>query len=124
MPSSGRRPSLSGVIALLLALALSGPPKASLNSVPLAVSSWCWGSRCGAPIAASRRTVVTTKGAAVHVTLGFEPTQVHVAVAGAPVKAVNSLNRLSWRATRGGGVTITATGTHGWVTYVGRLRLR
>jgi hypothetical protein len=112
------------VVALLLALAFAGPPKATLNNVPLAISSWCWGTRCGAPIAASQRTVVTAKGATVRVTLGFEPTQVHVAVAGASVKAATSSNRVTWRATHGGGVTITATGTRGWVTYVGRIRLR
>jgi hypothetical protein len=112
------------MVALLVALALAGPPKATLEGTPLAVSSWCWGTRCGAPIAASRRVIVVRRGATVRVALGFEPTQVRVAVAGAPVRATVGSRSIAWRAARSGGVSITVTGARGWVTYVGRIRLR
>jgi hypothetical protein len=111
------------MVALLLALVFAGPPKATLDGAPLAVSSWCWGTRCGAPIAASQRTVAVRRGATVRVSFGFEPTQVRVAIAGHPVR-VAPASSVAWRATRAGGVTITAIGARGWVTYVGRIRLR
>jgi hypothetical protein len=31
---------------------------------------------------------------------------------------------ISWRARSGGGLTISVSGRRGWVTYVGRIRLR
>jgi hypothetical protein len=116
------------MVALLIVLALAGPPRATLatssTSVPLAVSSWCWGTHCGAPIAASSRTLNATRGSLVHVRLTFEPAQAHIAVAGHPVRAVVEGKDVSWRATRGGGVTAWVTGPRGWVTYVGQIRLR
>jgi hypothetical protein len=112
------------VVALLIALALAGPPRATIENVPLAVSSWCWGSRCGAPIAASTRTVTVSRGATVHVRLAFAPTGAHVSIAGRPVRAAFGSREISWRAAAGGGATITATGARGWVTYVVRLRIR
>jgi hypothetical protein len=115
-------------LAVAFALAVSGPPHASLlagtATAPLAVSSWCWGTRCGAPIAASTKTAVVARQSLVHVDLAFAPTHVHVAVAGRTVPVSIHGRELSWRATRGGGLTINVTGTHGWVTYVGRIRLR
>jgi len=91
--------------------------------VPLTVSSWCWAARCGAPIARSRRTVVATRGATIRISLGFAPTQVHLAVGGAAVGSSLRGEILTWRARRAGGISLTATGVHGFVTYVGRLRL-
>ncbi|HEY6960872.1 MAG TPA: hypothetical protein VI408_03185 [Gaiellaceae bacterium] len=112
------------MVALLIALFLAGPPRATLDGVPLAVSSWCWGTHCGAPIAASTRTVSVARGSTVTVQLAFEPVSVHVAIAGVPERTVVGTHAVTWRATRAGGVTITATGGKGWVTYVGRLRIR
>jgi hypothetical protein len=115
-------------LAIAIALSVSGPPHASLTAgtatVPLAVSSWCWGTRCGAPIAASTRTAAVARRTLVRVDLAFIPTHEHVAVAGRTVAVSVHGRELSWPATRGGGLTINVTGKHGWVTYVGRIRLR
>jgi hypothetical protein len=117
------------VVALLaLVLGVSRPPAAYVsvgaNRVPLAISSWCWGAHCGAPIAASTRTATVSKGATVRIELTFVPTRVRVAVAGAQVRAETSGREISWRATRQGGMTINVTTAKGWVIYVGRLKLR
>jgi hypothetical protein len=117
------------VVALFAALALAAaPPKATLETaaarVPLAISSWCWSSRCGAPIAKSTRTAVVPRGSLVTVRLAFVPRRVHLAIAGVQVRVVTQGREVSWRAARGGGLTLTAVGPRGWVTYVGRIRLR
>ena len=116
------------MVAVLAALALAAPPKAALDTggarVPLAISSWCWRGRCGAPIARSTRTAVVASGTLVTVELAFVPTRVRLAVAGKPLTVARSGRLVTWRASRGGGLTLTATGGRGWVTYVGRIRLR
>jgi hypothetical protein len=116
------------VVAVLATLALAAPPKAALDTgaaqVPLAISSWCWRSRCGAPIARSTRTAVVPAGTPVTVELAFVPSRVHLAVAGKPLAVATRGRLVSWRARRGGGLTLTVTGGRGWVTYVGRIRLR
>ena len=116
------------MVVLLIALALAGPPRATLTagsaSVPLAVSSWCWGTHCGAPIAASGKTLTAARGSLVHVHLTFDPLQVRVALAGTRVKVAVHGRDVSWPARRGGGLTVYATGARGWVAYVGRIRLR
>lgn len=116
------------MVALLVALALAGPPKATITNgtgtFPLAISSWCWGARCGAPIAASTKPATTYRGALVTVQLAFVPRRVSVAVAGKAMSPLVHGSLVSWRARIGGGLTVHATGARGWVTYVGRLRLR
>lgn len=116
------------MLPLVVALALATPPKAALDTgaarVPLAISSWCWRARCGAPIARSTRTAVVPAGTLVTVELAFVPKRVHLAVAGKALAVTRSGRALSWHARRGGGLTLTATGGSGWVTYVGRIRLR
>jgi len=116
------------VIGILLALAVAAPPRATLSTgaatVPLAVSSWCWGAHCGAPIAASTRTAVVRRGAQVRVDLAFAPSSVYVAVSGRRVRVVVHNREISWPARTAGGLTINATGARGWVTYVGRIRIR
>jgi hypothetical protein len=116
------------MVALIAAVALAGPPRAVLHAgsaqVRLTVSSWCWRGHCGAPIAASKKLVVTAAGTLVAVDLGFDPTRVRVAIAGRSVAAAVHGRQVSWRAARGGGLTMTVTGARGWVTYVGRVRLR
>jgi osmotically-inducible protein OsmY len=116
------------IVALVLALALVTPPKATLQTatarVPLAISSYCWRYRCSAPFTASRRAAAVTRGAYVTVHLAFLPRTVRVLVGGRSAAATIHGDDVSWRVERGGGLSITATGTRGWVTYVGRLRLR
>lgn len=114
--------------ALALSLAFLHVPGAVLESgssrVPLTVSSWCIGGRCGAPIAASTRVTVAPRGGVVRCAFGFAPRRVAVNVGGAPVAATGTGTAREWRVTRGGGVTITATAPGLFVTYVGRLALR
>jgi hypothetical protein len=115
------------VLAVVLA-ALAGPPHAYIATasghVPLAVSSWCWRPRCGAPIAASTKTAIVRRGSTVRVQLAFAPTSARVAVAGSPVKLTRQGGALTWVATRAGGMTISVTAAKGWITYVGRLVVR
>ena len=115
------------MVALLAAVAVAGPPKAFLHAgsaeVRLAVSSWCWRNRCGAPIAASKRVAVAPRGSVVAVELTFTPKRTRVEIAGRPVAVSVHGHELSWPLARGGGVTITVTSAVGWVTYVGRLRV-
>jgi hypothetical protein len=122
---------LVALVALLLGVA--HPPAAYVRvgaaHVPLAISSWCWGAHCGAPIAASTRTARVRRGSTVSVVLAFEPTQVHVAVAGArqrtSIRRTSSRSdEVSWRAGRSGGITINTLSPRGFVTYVGRLIVR
>lgn len=113
---------------LAVAAALAAPPSASLYAgggrLPLAVSSWCRGNHCGAPIAASRRVARVAKGSLVRCVFGFEPERVTVSVGGRRVRVSLHGAEADWRATRGGGLTVTATAATVWVTYVGRIRLR
>ncbi len=92
--------------------------------MPLAISSWCWGAHCGAPIAASTRTATVRRGGTIHVELGFAPKRVQVAVAGVREHVTTSGHEISWRARHAGGMTLNVTSGKGWVIYVGRLRLR
>jgi hypothetical protein len=117
------------VLALAaVALALTRPPAAYVDTgsthVPLTISSWCWAARCGAPIAASRRVARVHRGATVRIHLGYAPTEVSFAVGGVRIKPTVRGTDLTWRATRGGGLSLTATGVRGFVTYVGRLALQ
>jgi hypothetical protein len=116
------------VTLLALLLGVARPPaayvSAGANRAPLAVSSWCWGAHCGAPIAASTRTATVSRGGTIHIDLQFVPTRVRVEVAGVRTKTTLAGREITWRATRGGGMTVNVTGPKGWVIYVGRLRLR
>lgn len=114
------------LVALLLGVAR--PPAAYVSvgatRVPLAISSWCWGAHCGAPIAASNRTATVPRGSTVRIELQFVPTRAHVAVAGVQQRATTAGREITWRATRSGGMTVDVTTAKGWVIYVGRLKLR
>lgn len=114
------------LVALLLGAARPPAAYVSVGSahVPLAISSWCWSTRCGAPISASTKTARVGRGSLVRVELAFEPIQAHVAVAGHPTVVLTHGRELTWRASRSGGLTLNVTGTRGWVTYVGRLVVR
>src|SRR5690349_25166902 len=92
----------------LLTLGLARPPAAYVEPghVRLAVSSWCWGSHCGAPIAASGKSAVLRRGARVTVAFAFTPATVRVGVGGRGVSVARDGNEISWRAARAGGMTI------------------
>jgi hypothetical protein len=111
-----------------LLLGVARPPHAYVSvgavRVPLAISSWCWRSRCGAPIAASKRTATLRRGETVTIVLTFAPTRARVAVDGVPQRVVRSGKRVSWRAAKAGGITVSVTARPGWITYVGRLAVR
>ena len=115
------------MVALVAALVLAGPPRATLStpvaSVPLVMSSWCWNARCGAPFSSAKKTASAARGATVSVGLGFVPRHVRVAIAGRQVSVVTRGRVVSWAAARGGGVTVHVTSPRGWVTYVGRLKV-
>jgi hypothetical protein len=117
----------SVVVALIAALVLAGPPRATVSTasgtVPLVMSSWCWNAHCGAPFSSAKKTATAARGSSVSVGLGFVPRHVRVAIAGKQVAVVTRGRIISWAAARGGGVTVHATGPHGWVTYVGRLKV-
>src|SRR3954451_235981 len=107
----------------VFALGLARPPAAYVEPghVRLAVSSWCWGAHCGAPIAASGRSAVLRRGARVTVAFAFAPATVKVAIGGSGVPVLRHGKEISWRASRAGGMTINVTGSGGFVAYVGRL---
>src|SRR5690348_18422004 len=117
----------SNVVALIAALVLTGPPGASISTAagtaPLVMSSWCWNAHCGAPFTTAKKTATAARGATVSVGLGFTPRHVRVAIAGKQVSVVTRGRIVSWAAGRGGGVPVHVTGPHGWVTYVGRLKV-
>lgn len=116
------------VALVALLLGVSRPPGAYVSvgstRVPLAISSWCWGPRCGAPIAPSTRTAVVPRGSTVRVELRFVAQRARVAVSGVPEKTTAMGREITWRAAHGGGITVNVTAAQGWVIYVGRLRLR
>jgi hypothetical protein len=116
------------IALVVLMLGLVRPPAAYLQAgptrVPLAISSWCWGKRCGAPIAASTKTATVARGTTLRAEFAFAPSAPRVAVGGTPVTVTHRGSELSWRVTRGGGLTLHVTGPRGWVTYVGRIAIR
>jgi hypothetical protein len=115
------------VLALaLVVLGLASPPKAYVEpgNAPLAVSSWCWGAHCGAPISASTRTTTVRRGTTLRVELAFTPVSARVAVGGQPVHLVKRGRELSWQAGKAGGLTISVSAAKGFVVYVGRVVVR
>jgi hypothetical protein len=115
------------VVALVAALVLAAPPKATLSTtaktVPLVLSSWCWNAHCGAPFSSAKKTATAARGSTVSVALAFVPRHVRVAIAGKQTAVTTRGRVVYWAAARGGGVTVHATGPRGWVTYVGRLKV-
>ena len=114
------------LLAVLLGLARPPAAYVSVGStrVPLAITSWCWGAHCGAPIAASTHTAVVSRGSTVRVELRFAPQHVLVAVAGFPERAKVAGREITWRAGHAGGITVNVRAAPGFITYVGRLRLK
>jgi hypothetical protein len=114
------------LVALLFAAA--HPPAAYVDTgsahIPLAITSWCWDGRCGAPLGHTGRRVVVSRGTPVRVELPFEPVDATVNVAGEAGRPVTRGHEVSWTATRGGGLTVNVTYRRGWVVYSARLALR
>jgi hypothetical protein len=110
-------------VLLALLLGVARPPAAYVEPghIRLAVSSWCWARRCGAPIARSGRPAVLARGSIVRVRFAFVPTAARVAVGGSQLVVLRHGSEISWRAGRSGGMTINVTGAKGFVAYVGRL---
>jgi hypothetical protein len=116
------------VIVPLAAVLVAAPHAPAAYVEPghlrLAVSSWCWQRRCGAPIARSGRPVLVRRGSTVRVHFTFAPTAARVAVAGRQVAVTRRGADITWTASRGGGMTINVTASKGFVAYVGRLVVR
>jgi hypothetical protein len=114
------------LVALLLAAA--HPPAAYVDTgtahVPLAITSWCWDARCGAPLGHTDRRVVVARGAAVRVGLKFEALDATVNVGGGRARSTTRGHEVTWTATRGGGLTVNVKYRRGWVIYSARLALR
>ncbi len=109
------------LVALLLGTVKPPAAYAAPGHVRLAVSSWCWGTHCGAPIAASGRPIVVRRGGSVMVSFAARPTRVRVAVSGAPIAVTTVGSTVSWHPKRMGGMTINVTYSKGFAAYVGRL---
>jgi hypothetical protein len=113
---------------LVAALAAAQPPAAYVDTgtarVPLAVTSWCWAARCGAPLGLSPRRVSVVRGAVVRVELAVAATGATVSVGGVHEKATVRGRELTFAATRGGGVSALVRFRQGWVIYTARLALR
>jgi len=116
------------VLAFLAALLLvaARPPAAYVEPghVKLAVSSWCWGTSCGAPISASGKPVVVSRGSTISIDFAVAPTSVRVTLSGAPVRFTRRGSTILWTARRMGGMTVSANFAKGFVSYVGRVVVR
>lgn len=117
------------MLALVASLLLAAlPPPAYVDTgtarVPLAITSWCWDARCGAPLGHAGKRVVVARRAPVRVELKFEPLGATVSVAGGRVAPTTRGREVSWTATRGGGLTVYVKYKRGWVIYSARLALR
>jgi hypothetical protein len=117
------------VIALAASLLVAAaPPAAYVDTgtahVPLGITSWCWDTRCGAPLGHTGRRVLVARGAHVRVELKFEPLEATVNVAGRATRPATRGREVSWTATRGGGLTVFVKYRRGWVIYSARLALR
>jgi hypothetical protein len=117
------------VLALFaLLFAAAQPPAAYVDTgtahVPLAITSWCWDARCGAPLGHAARRVVVSRGAPVRVELKFEAVEATVNVSGGRTTSTARGREVTWKATRGGGLTVNVKYKRGWVIYTAQLALR
>ena len=114
------------LVALLFGVA--HPPAAFVDTgatrIPLAITSWCWDTGCGAPLGHSSRRITITRGAPVRVELKLEPLEATVTVAGTPARATVRGRELSWPAAHGGGISAFVKYRRGWVVYTARLAVR
>ena len=110
------------LVVALAALALAGPPPATITSIKKPPRSPCDIIFCRwFADAAATRVVRVHRGATVRVTLAFDPTDARLTIAGRPQAVTGRGHELDWRATRSGGISLRVTSPHGWVTYFARL---
>lgn len=114
------------VLALLIGAA--APPPAYVDTgtahVPLAITSWCWDARCGAPLGQSSRRAFVRRGATVRLEMQFDALDAHVTVGGASAHATTRGREVTWTATHTGGLTAYVKYRRGWVIYTARLAFR
>jgi hypothetical protein len=115
-------------IVLALLLGVAAPPPAYVDTgaahVPLAITSWCWDARCGAPLGASGGRAFVRRGATVRLEVRFEAVDANVSVGGASARATARGREVTWTARRSGGLTAYVKYRRGWVLYSGRLAFR
>ena len=113
-------------MGVLLALLIAAtPPPAYVDTgsahVPLAITSWCWDMRCGAPLGPSSRRALVHRGATVRLEVKFDALDANVSVGGMSAHAVAEGRVVSWKATRAGGLTAYVKYRRGWVIYSARI---
>ena len=117
-----------GVLVALLIAAAAPPPTAYVDTgathVPLAITSWCWDARCGAPLGQSSRRAFVRRGSTVRLEVKFDALDANVSVGGAPAHATTRGREVTWRATSTGGLTAYVKYRRGWVIYTARLAFR
>jgi hypothetical protein len=114
------------VLALIaVVLGVAAPPTAYVDTgstrVPLAITSWCWDARCGAPLGPSSRRVRVHRGATVRLEVKLDAFDANVSVGGRSAHAVADGREVSWKATRAGGLTAYVKYRRGWVIYSARI---
>jgi hypothetical protein len=114
------------LVALLIAAAAPPPAYVDTGSahVPLAITSWCWDARCGAPLGPSSRRAYVRRGATVRLEVKFDALDANVSVGGAPAHATTRGHQVTWTATHTGGLTAYVKYRRGWVIYTARLAFR
>jgi hypothetical protein len=116
-----------GVLVALL-IAVAAPPPAYVDTgsahVPLAITSWCWDARCGAPLGPSSRRAFVHRGATVRLEVKFDALDANISVGGAPAHATTRGREVTWTATHTGGLTAYVKYRRGWVIYTARLAFR
>ena len=117
--------AMLALVALLFAAA--SPPPAYVDTgtahVPLAITSWCWDARCGAPLGHTERQVVVSRGTPVKVELKFDAVDATVNVSGGRTTSTTRGREVIWTPTRGGGLTVNVHYKRGWVIYTAQLLL-
>jgi hypothetical protein len=115
-------------VLLALLIGVSAPPTAYVATggahVQLAITSWCWDTRCGAPLGLSTRRAFVRRGATVTLELKYEAVDASVSIGGAAARATVRGREVTWTATRSGGLTANVKYRRGWVIYTGRLAFR
>ena len=115
-------------VLLALLIAAAAPPSAYVDTgaahVPLAITSWCWDARCGAPLGPSTRRAFVHRGATVRLEVKFDALEANVSVGGAPAHATTRGREVTWTATHTGGLTAYVKYHRGWVIYTARLAFR
>lgn len=116
-----------GVLVALL-IAAAAPPTAYVDTgaahVPVAITSWCWDARCGAPLRSSNRRAFVHRGSTVRLEVKFDALDANVSVGGTSARATTRGHEVTWTATRVGGLTAYVKYRRGWVIYAARLAFR